>query len=46
VLISVARGPVVATDALLDALQQKRIAGAALDVHDVQPLPADHPAFS
>ena len=41
-LVNVSRGPVVDTDALVDALQQGVIAGAALDVTDPEPLPADH----
>jgi glyoxylate reductase len=41
-LINTARGPVVDTDALGDALEQGWIAGAALDVTDPEPLPADH----
>lgn len=45
VLINVARGPVVDTEALLAALHAGRIAGAALDVHDQHPLPAEHPSF-
>lgn len=44
-LINVSRGPVVDTPALLRALDADRLGGAALDVHDVQPLPADHPAL-
>ena len=41
--INVSRGPVVDTDALLDALQTGKIAYAALDVTDPEPLPGDHP---
>lgn len=42
-LINTARGPLVEEKALLEVLQQKRIAGVALDVYDTEPLPADHP---
>jgi glyoxylate reductase len=42
-LVNTARGPVVETDALIDALQAGQIAGAALDVTDPEPLPGDHP---
>lgn len=43
VLINVSRGPVIDDDALIDALRENRIGGAALDVFATQPLPADHP---
>ena len=42
-VLNLARGGVVAEDALADALRAGRIAGAALDVFDHEPLPADHP---
>ncbi len=41
--VNIARGGIVDTDALVEALREKRIAGAALDVTDPEPLPADHP---
>jgi len=45
VLINIGRGPVVDEAALIRALTGKCIRGAALDVFDVEPLPAGHPFF-
>ncbi len=42
-LVNVSRGPIVDEAAMLDALKSGRIAHAALDVYDREPLPADHP---
>ena len=42
VLINTSRGPIVEIDALIACLQTGRIAGAALDVFDYEPLPKDH----
>lgn len=44
-LVNVARGPIVITDDLLKALDQKLILGAAVDVTDPEPLPDNHPMF-
>ena len=46
VLINVARGGVVDTDALISALAAERIAGAALDVFDEEPLPRSSPLWN
>jgi D-3-phosphoglycerate dehydrogenase len=42
-LVNTSRGPIVEEKALLAALTERRIAGAGLDVFDVEPLPLDHP---
>ncbi|KDQ09265.1 hypothetical protein BOTBODRAFT_179126 [Botryobasidium botryosum FD-172 SS1] len=41
--VNTSRGPIVDEDALVSALKEKKIAGAALDVYGVEPLPLDHP---
>ncbi|MFB6163363.1 MAG: D-2-hydroxyacid dehydrogenase [Halococcoides sp.] len=45
VLVNVARGPVVDTDALVAAIRNNHVAGAALDVTDPEPLPPEHPLW-
>ena len=42
-LVNVARGPIVDTNALVDALNSGHLGGAAIDVFDQEPIPADHP---
>ena len=44
-LINIARGAVVNEGALMEALEQRRIAGAVLDVFDREPLPPSHPLW-
>jgi phosphoglycerate dehydrogenase-like enzyme len=45
VVMNVGRGAVIVEAALVDALEQDRIRGAALDVFEHEPLPADHPFY-
>lgn len=45
VFINVGRGRTVDEDALVDALREKRIRGAALDVFETEPLPPEHPLW-
>jgi phosphoglycerate dehydrogenase-like enzyme len=42
-LVNTSRGPIVEEGGLIDVLTNRRIAGAALDVYDEEPLPSDHP---
>ncbi|WP_254764073.1 D-2-hydroxyacid dehydrogenase [Natrinema marinum] len=46
VVVNVARGPVVDTDALVEALRSNWIRGASLDVTDPEPLPEAHPLWT
>jgi phosphoglycerate dehydrogenase-like enzyme len=45
-IVNVARGPLIDTDALVEALRDQSIGGAALDVTDPEPLPDGHPLWS
>jgi phosphoglycerate dehydrogenase-like enzyme len=45
-LINTSRGPIIQEPALLDTLENQRIAGAGIDVYDQEPLPAEHPLRS
>jgi phosphoglycerate dehydrogenase-like enzyme len=45
-LINIARGALVKLDDLVEAMRSGRVAGAGLDVLEIEPLPADHPLWS
>lgn len=45
-LINIARGSLVKLDALVDAMRSGQVAGAGLDVLEIEPLPADHPLWT
>lgn len=44
-LVNIGRGATVRLDALVQALQQRRLGGAALDVFEIEPLPPEHPLW-
>src|SRR5204862_689726 len=46
ILINLARGPIVDTAALTEALRERQIYAAGLDVTDPEPLPRDHPLLA
>ena len=46
IVVNVGRGKLIDTDALVEALQSGKIAGAAMDVTEPEPLPEDHPLWA
>lgn len=46
IIVNVGRGSIIDTDALVEALNDRKIAGAGLDVTDPEPLPPEHPLWS
>jgi phosphoglycerate dehydrogenase-like enzyme len=46
VLVNMARGPIVDTEAMVDAIRGNTIRGAVLDVTDPEPLPEGHPLWN
>ena len=45
-IVNIARGSLIDTDALVEALREERIGGAALDVTEPEPLPDGHPLWN
>ena len=45
-IVNIARGSLIDTDALVEALRARAIGGAALDVTDPEPLPDGHPLWA
>ncbi|MEE2689351.1 MAG: D-2-hydroxyacid dehydrogenase family protein [Pseudomonadota bacterium] len=45
-IVNTSRGPIIDERALIEALKENKIAGAAIDVYEIEPLPADHPIRS
>jgi phosphoglycerate dehydrogenase-like enzyme len=45
-LVNTSRGPIVDQAALIAALEEGRLAGAGIDVYDIEPLPPGHPLLS
>lgn len=45
-LVNTSRGPIIDQPALIAALREERIAGAGIDVYDMEPLPLDHPLLA
>jgi len=45
-IVNVGRGRLIVTDDLVDALRERRIGGATLDVTDPEPLPKEHPLWT
>jgi phosphoglycerate dehydrogenase-like enzyme len=45
-IVNTSRGPIIDQPSLIAALREGRIAGAGIDVYDMEPLPQDHPLLS
>lgn len=46
IIVNIARGPIIDVEALTEVLRHRSIAGAGLDVFEVEPVPADHPLLA